>query len=86
MTRAQVAHAEFRHLMRENGVRVLTVRDILAHGVEKVRGTNARAWALTNRSPIAHQSLTNRSPIAHQSLTNRSPIAHQSLTNRSHST
>ena len=60
MMRAQVAHAEFRHLMRENGVRVLTVREILAHGVERVRDTVCNA----------HQSLTNRSPIAHQSLTN----------------
>jgi arginine deiminase len=30
---AKAAHAEFRRLMRENGVRVLTVREILAYGV-----------------------------------------------------
>jgi len=35
MTRAQVTHAEFRHLMRENGVRVLTVRWVL---IERLAG------------------------------------------------
>lgn len=30
---AKAAHAEFRRVMRENGVRVLTVREILAYGV-----------------------------------------------------
>jgi hypothetical protein len=42
MMQAQVAHAEFRQLMRENGVRVLTVREVLAHGVERVRGTDCQ--------------------------------------------
>lgn len=31
---AKKAHAEFRRVMRERGVRVLTVREILAYGVE----------------------------------------------------
>jgi arginine deiminase len=35
MTQAQMAHAEFRKLMRENNVRVLTVREILAYGTDK---------------------------------------------------
>lgn len=35
---AQKAHAEFRRVMRDNGVRVVTVREILAYGVDDHMG------------------------------------------------
>ena len=47
---AKAAHAEFRRVMRQAGIRVLTVRDILSFGVEDHVGARVELEELATRA------------------------------------
>ena len=51
---AKTAHAEFRRVMREAGVRVLTVRDILSYAVEDHMGARVELEELAMRALTYH--------------------------------
>lgn len=51
---ARSAHAEFRRVMREAGVRVLTVREILSYGVLEHIGARVELEELAMRALTYH--------------------------------
>ena len=51
---ARSAHAEFRRVMREAGVRVLTVREILSYGVLEHIGARGELEELAMRALTYH--------------------------------